>query len=127
MSRTIIHTDDAPDLPAPLSQGVRKGPVLQVSGQLPLDPRTGAVAGSTVRQQTIQAVRNVRAVLAAAGADMQDVVMLRVYLTDPAHLPELNDAYAAIVGKPYPARTTVYMPLPAGILVEIDALAVLEG
>jgi reactive intermediate/imine deaminase len=127
MSRTIIHTDDAPDLPAPLSQAVRKGTVLQVSGQLPLDPATGAIVGATVREQAIQAVRNIRVVLDAGGASMQDVVMLRVYLTDPAHLAELNDAYAAAVGKPYPARTTAYMPLPAGILVEIDALAVLEG
>jgi reactive intermediate/imine deaminase len=127
MSRTIIHTDDAPDLPAPLSQAVRKGPVLQVSGQLPLDPATGAIAGSTVGEQAAQAVRNIDAVLKVAGADMQDVIMLRVYLTDPSDLAELNDAYAAAVGRPYPARTTAYMPLPAGILVEIDALAVLEG
>jgi reactive intermediate/imine deaminase len=127
VGRTIIHTDEAPDLPAPLSQAVRKGSVLQVSGQLPLDPATGAIAGSTVSEQAAQAVRNIDAVLKAAGADMRDVIMLRVYLTDPSDLAELNDAYAAAVGKPYPARTTVYMPLPNGILVEIDALAVLEG
>jgi reactive intermediate/imine deaminase len=105
VGRTIIHTDEAPDLPAPLSQAVRKGSVLQVSGQLPLDPATGAIAGSTVSEQAAQAVRNIDAVLKAAGADMRDVIMLRVYLTDPSDLAELNDAYAAAVGKPYPART----------------------
>jgi reactive intermediate/imine deaminase len=125
MSRTIIRTADAPRLPAPLSQGVRKGPILQVSGQLPLDPRTGAIAGSTVAGQTAQVVRNLGAVLEAAGASMADVVMMRVHLTDPAHLVELNEAYAEAVGEPYPARTTVYTPLPRGMLVEIDALAVL--
>jgi reactive intermediate/imine deaminase len=126
MTRTVITTENAPVLPAPLSQGVRKGPVLQVSGQLPFDPATGEVAGATVAAQTAQALRNVLAVLQAAGAGWEDVVMLRVYLTDPAHLAEMNQAYAAAVGEPFPARTTVYMPLPPGLLVEVDALAVLE-
>ncbi|WP_316778103.1 RidA family protein [Streptomyces sasae] len=126
MTRTVITTDHAPSLPAPLSQGIRKGPVLQVSGQLPFDPTTGEVVGTTVAEQTAQVLRNVTAVLKAAGAGLEDVVMLRVYLTDPAHLPELNEAYAAAVGEPFPARTTVYMQLPPGLLVEIDALAVLD-
>jgi reactive intermediate/imine deaminase len=126
MTRTVITTQNAPSLPAPLSQGIRKGPVLQISGQLPFDPDTGDVVGSTVAEQTAQVLRNVTAVLKAAGAGLDDVVMLRVYLTDPAHLPELNEAYAAAVGEPFPARTTVYMQLPPGLLVEIDALAVLD-
>ncbi|MER6063088.1 Rid family detoxifying hydrolase [Streptomyces sp. NPDC001792] len=126
MTRTVIATENAPSLPAPLSQGIRKGPVLQVSGQLPFDPDTGEVVGTTVAEQTAQVLRNVTAVLKAAGAGLEDVVMLRVYLTDPAHLPELNEAYAAVVGEPFPARTTVYMQLPPGLLVEIDALAVLD-
>ncbi|MEU0940705.1 RidA family protein [Embleya sp. NPDC005971] len=125
MSRTIITTPDAPTPPAPLSQGVRKGPILQVSGQLPLDPATGAVVGTTVADQTAQVFRNVSAVLAAAGASLRDVVMLRVYLTDPADPAELNRACAEAAGEPFPARTTVYMQLPPGMLVEIDALAVL--
>ncbi|MBW8796240.1 MAG: RidA family protein [Streptomyces sp.] len=126
MTRTVITTENAPTLAAPLSQGVRKGPILQVSGQLPFDPATGEVVGTTVAEQTTQTLRNVTAVLKAAGAGLEDVVMLRVYLTDPAHLPELNEAYAAAVGEPFPARTTVYMQLPPGLLVEIDALAVLD-
>ncbi|MDQ0710709.1 reactive intermediate/imine deaminase [Streptomyces luteogriseus] len=126
MTRTVITTENAPTLAAPLSQGIRKGPILQVSGQLPFDPATGAVVGTTVAEQTAQTLRNVTAVLKAAGAGLEDVVMLRVYLTDPAHLPELNEAYAAAVGEPFPARTTVYMQLPPGLLVEIDALAVLD-
>ncbi|WP_331773426.1 Rid family hydrolase (plasmid) [Embleya sp. NBC_00888] len=124
MSRTIITTANAPALSAPLSQGVRKGPVLQVSGQLPLASETGAVVGTTVAEQTAQAFRNVTVVLEAAGASMEDVVMLRVYLTDPADLAAMNAAYAEAVGEPFPARTTVYMQLPPGMLVEVDALAV---
>ncbi|GAA0350074.1 Rid family detoxifying hydrolase [Actinoallomurus spadix] len=126
MTRTVITTENAPALAAPLSQGIRKGPVLQVSGQLPLDPGTGRVVGATVAEQTTQALRNVTAVLEAGGGSLEDVVMLRVYLTDPAHLAEMNEAYAAAVGAPFPARTTVYMPLPPGMLVEVDALAVLS-
>lgn len=124
MTRTVIATEKAPALPAPLSQGIRKGPILQVSGQLPLDPDTGEVVGATVAEQTAQTLRNVTAVLEAGGAGLDDVVMLRVYLTDPAHLAEMNEAYATAVGEPFPARTTVYMQLPPGLLVEIDALAV---
>lgn len=124
--KTVITTENAPTPAAPLSQGIRKGPILQVSGQLPFDPATGQVVGTTVAEQTTQVLRNVTAVLKAAGAGLEDVVMLRVYLTDPAHLPELNEAYAAAVGEPFPARTTVYMQLPPGLLVEIDALAVLD-
>ncbi|GAA0229947.1 Rid family hydrolase [Actinomadura nitritigenes] len=122
--RTIISTDHAPSLDAPLSQGVRRGPLVQVSGQLPYDPGTGTVVGATVAEQTTQALRNVAAVLDAARATLDDVVMFRVYLTDPADLAAMNDAYAAFVGTPFPARTTVYMTLPPGVLVEIDALAV---
>lgn len=127
MSRTVITTKNAPSLAAPLSQGIRKGPLLQVSGQLPLDPDTGTVVGTTVAEQTTQTLRNVTAVLKAGGAGLEDVVMLRVYLTDPAHLAEMNEAYAAAVGEPFPARTTVYMQLPPTLLVEIDALAVLDN
>ncbi|MFJ8827450.1 RidA family protein [Streptomyces sp. NPDC102467] len=124
--RTVITTENALAPAAPLSQGICKGPILQVSGQLPFDPATGAVVGTTVAEQTTQTLRNVTAVLKAAGAGLKDVVMLRVYLTDPAHLPQLNEAYAAAVGEPFPARTTVHMQLPPGLLVEIDALAVLD-
>ncbi|WP_311380906.1 RidA family protein [Arthrobacter sp. ISL-28] len=105
--------------------GRTQGPILQISGQLPFDPHTGDLVGTTVAEQTTRVLRNVAAVLDAAGAGMADVVMLRVYLTDPANLAEMNDAYAVAVGEPYPARTTVYMKLPPGLLVEIDALAVL--
>lgn len=126
MTRTVLTTEHAPSPPAPLSQGIRKGPVLQVSGQLPYDPGTGEIVGTTVAEQTTRALSNVTAVLDAGGGSSGDVVMLRVYLTDPAHLAEMNAAYAAAVGEPYPARTTVYTPLPPGVLVEVDALAVLD-
>jgi 2-iminobutanoate/2-iminopropanoate deaminase len=126
MTKTEIRTDGAPRPVASFSQGVRKGNILQVAGQVGVDPETGGVVGSTVAEQTRQAMRNVAAVLSAGGATMDDIVMLRVYLTDTAHFGELNEAYNEFVTAPYPARTTVYVGLPPGLLVEIDALAVLD-
>jgi len=120
-----IHTESAPKPIAKFSQGVRKGNILQVAGQVAFDAETGSIVGDTVKEQTAQTLRNVAAVLEAAGASFDDVVMLRVYLTDTAHFGEMNDAYGEFMTEPYSARTTVYVGLPAGLLVEIDALAVL--
>jgi len=120
-----IHTESAPKPIAKFSQGVRKGNILQVAGQVAFDAETGKIVGETVAEQTAQTMRNVASVLEAAGASFDDVVMLRVYLTDTAHFGEMNDAYGEFMIEPYSARTTVYVGLPAGLLVEIDALAVL--
>ena len=125
MPKIEIHTESAPKPIAKFSQGVRKGNVLQVAGQVAFDAETGSIVGDTVKEQTAQTLRNVAAVLEAAGASFDDVVMLRVYLTDTAHFGEMNDAYGEFMTEPYSARTTVYVGLPAGLLVEIDALAVL--
>ncbi|GAB3299594.1 RidA family protein [Parasphingorhabdus pacifica] len=129
MDRIVISTDRAPKPPAnvPLSQGVRKGNIVQVSGQTAVNPGTGVVIEGGVPEQTEQCLRNVIAVLEAEGASLRDVVMLRVYLTDTAQFAEMNETCARVVGEPCPARTTVYVDLPAGLLVEIDALAVLDG
>ena len=125
MAKVEIRTSEAPTPVAAFSQGVRKGNVLQVAGQVAFDADSNIV-GTTVADQTRQALRNVNAVLAAAGASMDDVLMLRVYLTDTAHFGEMNEAYGEFMTEPYPARTTVYVGLPAGLLVEIDALAVVD-
>lgn len=130
MPKTAVTTPDAPAPAADYSQAVRKGNILQVAGQGPTDPATGRFAGETVAEQTRQTLQNVQAILRAAGATFDDVVMMRVYLTDVAHFGEMNEVYSTFVGAdglsaPFPARTTVYVGLPAGMLVEIDALAVL--
>jgi enamine deaminase RidA (YjgF/YER057c/UK114 family) len=115
---------------------VRKGNILQVAGQvgfLPAVPgQPPAPAGPTLREQTLQTLANVEAVLTEGGASWEDVVMVRVYLTDTGHFAEFNEIYdeyltgtAGLTGPPA-ARTTVYVGLPAGLLVEIDALAVLD-
>jgi len=126
MAKTAINPAGSKPVPVPISPGIRKGNILQVAGQIPADLATGEIVGSTVADQTAQAMRNVLEVLSAGGATMDDVVMIRIYLTDTAHFAEMNQAYQAFLTDPYPARTTVYVGLPAGLLVEIDALAVLD-
>lgn len=118
--------------PARFSHGVRKGNILQVAGQVGFLPavegQAPTPAGPTLREQTLQTLANVEAVLKEGGATWDDVMMIRVYLTDTAHFTEMNeiyDAYFAGLTVPPAARTTVYVGLPAGLLIEIDALAVL--
>ncbi|WP_328915793.1 MULTISPECIES: RidA family protein [unclassified Streptomyces] len=118
--------------PAKFSHGVRKGNILQVAGQVGFLPAVEGEpptpAGPGLREQTLATLGNVRAVLEAGGASWEDVVMVRVYLTDTGHFAELNEiynAYFAGLTQAPAARTTVYVGLPAGLLVEIDALAVL--
>ena len=126
MPRNVIALPDDRRMAVPLSHGIRKGNILQVAGQVPLDPATGEVVGASVAEQTVQCLTNIEAILAAGGATWDDVVMVRVYLTDTAHFAELNEAYGNFLAEPYPARTTVYVGLPPGFHVEIDALAVLD-
>jgi 2-iminobutanoate/2-iminopropanoate deaminase len=126
MPKTAISTPDAPAPVASYSQAVRKGPILQVAGQGPVDPATGQFVGPGVGEQTRQVMRNIQSILSAAGADFDDVMMMRVYLTDASHFAAMNEAYSTFVSEPFPARTTVYVGLPAGMLVEIDALAVID-
>ncbi|MFD0370359.1 RidA family protein [Streptomyces sp. NPDC059071] len=120
--------------PARFSHGVRKGNILQVAGQVGFLPavegRPPTPAGPTLREQTLQTLANVKAILEEGGATWDDVMMIRVYLTDVDHFAEMNEIYNAYFDEqelkaPASARTTVYVGLPAGLLVEIDALAVL--
>jgi reactive intermediate/imine deaminase len=123
-------THSAP--PAKFSHGVKKGNILQVAGQVGFLPavegQAPTPAGPTLREQALQTLANVKAVLEAGGATWEDVVMIRVYLTDTDHFAELNalyNDYFADLKEAPAARTTVYVGLPAGLLIEIDALAVL--
>lgn len=126
MAKTAISTDRAPQPVAAYSQAVRVGNILQVAGQGPADPATGEFVSGGIAAQTRRTLDNVRAILEAAGASFDDVVMTRVYLADLADFAGMNEVYTTYVAEPYPARTTVAVGLPQGMLVEIDVLAVLE-
>jgi 2-iminobutanoate/2-iminopropanoate deaminase len=104
------------------SPGIRAGDFIFVSGQGPLDPATGKIVGDTIEQQTARTLDNVKAILAAAGATMADVVKVGAHLSDLALFERYNRVYATYFPDPRPARTTVGSQL-LGILVEIDAIA----
>jgi reactive intermediate/imine deaminase len=130
-AKTVVRTADAPAPAHTFSQGVRKGGLLQVSGQGAVDPGTGEYVGAgDVRAQTRRTLENVRAILEAGGAGVEDVLMFRVYLTRRDDFPAMNEVYAEFVAEhvpsgALPARTTVFVDLPHEVmLVEIDALAV---
>ena len=131
--KTAVSTTDAP-APMPVySQGVRKGNILQVSGQGSVDPATGDfVSTGDVKGQTTRVLQNIEAILKAGGATFDDVVMMRVYLTTRDHFAAMNEAYADFLGSRtpsgvLPSRTTVFTGLPLEeMLVEIDALAVIN-
>jgi reactive intermediate/imine deaminase len=129
-AKIAVSTPDAP-APAPVfSQGVRRGPFLQVSGQGPVDPASGDyLHPGDVAAQTTSTLANIEAVLTAGGASFEDVIMLRVYLTTRDDFAAMNAAYGAFLAgrcEVLPARTTVFVGLPREeMLVEIDALAVL--
>lgn len=129
--RTAVTTTDAPAPAHTFSQGVRRGPFVQVSGQGPVDPATNEyLFPGDVAAQTTRTLQNVEAILTAAGATFDDVMMLRVYLTTRDDFAAMNDAYGAYVSLRcasgvLPSRTTVFTGLPREeMLVEIDALAV---
>jgi len=126
MQRTVINTDQAPAVGPQfaLSQGVRIGNLLQTSGQVAQDPATGQLIEGDFAAQMRQTLMNVQAVLDAGGATLENVLMMRVYVTDTANLAEMNRVYSEFVGELKPPRTTICVGLPGAYLVEIEALAV---
>ena len=124
MTKTAIVTDKAPAAVGPYSAAVRANDSINVSGQLPVDPATGAFAGDDIRSQTRQSLTNVRNILEAAGASMADIVETTVLLTDINEFGPMNEVYAEFFSEPYPARAAFQVvALPKGAKVEIKAVA----
>jgi 2-iminobutanoate/2-iminopropanoate deaminase len=124
--RDVISTPAAPAAIGPYSQAIRAGDFLFVSGQIPLDPSTGALVLGDVRDQAQRVLENLRAILVAGGASLDRVVKTTVYLADMADFPAMNDVYAAFFPSAAPARATVQVSrLPRDVRVEIDAVAYL--
>ena len=125
MSNIAIHTENAPAAIGPYSQAIQAGNTIYVSGQLPIDPATGAFAGNDIAAQTRQSLTNMKNILNAAGADMCDVVKTTVLLADIADFAAMNAVYAEFFTAPYPARAAFQVAcLPKNALVEIECVAV---
>lgn len=119
-----IHTPNAPAAIGPYSQAVQTGNMLFVSGQIPVDPATGAFAGEDIVTQTRQSLTNVKNILEAAGYSCADVVKTTVLLADIADFAAMNAIYAEFFTAPCPARACFAVKdLPKGALVEIEAIA----
>ena len=124
MQRETIFTDEAPEAIGPYSQAVRSGTMLFVSGQIPLEPKSGEMIDGGIKPQTERVLNNLKAIIEKAGGRMEDVVKTTVYLTDLSLFTEMNDVYAKFFSQTPPARATVQVAaLPKGALVEIDAIA----
>jgi 2-iminobutanoate/2-iminopropanoate deaminase len=122
--RETVKTDKAPAAIGPYSQAVRSGGFLFCSGQIPLDPGTGKMVEGGIEAQTDRVLKNLEAVLAAGGAKLAAVVKTTVFLADLADFPAMNAVYGKYFPQDPPARATVQAArLPAGALVEIEAIA----
>jgi 2-iminobutanoate/2-iminopropanoate deaminase len=122
---TAIHTANAPAAIGPYSQAIAAGNTIYVSGQIPIDPATGIFAGDDIVTQTRQSLTNLKSILAAAGADMSDVVKTTVYLAHMEDFAAMNQVYAEFFSAPYPARAAFEVAcLPKNALVEIECVAV---
>ena len=119
-----IYTPNAPAAIGPYSQAVKAGSMVFVSGQIPIDPATGAFAGEDIVTQTRQSLTNVKNILAAAGYTLNDVVKTTVLLADIADFAAMNAVYAEYFTENKPARAAFAVKdLPRGALVEIEAIA----
>lgn len=120
-----IATKNAPAAIGPYSQAIEVNGLVYASGQIPIDPATGAFVHGGIREQTQQSLRNAAAILQQAGTDLAHVVKTTVYLADIADFAAMNEVYATFFQEPYPARSAVAVrDLPKGALVEIEVLAV---
>jgi 2-iminobutanoate/2-iminopropanoate deaminase len=130
LNKRKIETPDAPEALGPYSQGIafRTGTLVFVAGQIGLDAKTGLLAGGGIATETEQAIKNVLAIVKAAGASQDSIVKTTVYLRRFADFGGMNEVYARLFQAPYPARACVGVAeLPKDALVEIEAVAVLEG
>ena len=123
--KKVIATTNAPAAIGPYSQAVQVGNMLFASGQLGIDPATGNFVEGAVKEQTAQAFKNVKAILAEAGLDISDVVKTTVFLADMGDFGAMNEVYASQFEGAFPARSAVAVKtLPKNGLVEIEVIAV---
>ena len=122
--REVIETPEAPSPIGPYSQAIRANGFIFVSGQIPIDPATGAVVAGEIAAQTQQVMNNLAAILAAAGSGLNQIVKTTVFLTNLGDFPRFNQVYGEFLGDAKPARATVQVArLPKEVLLQVDAIA----
>jgi 2-iminobutanoate/2-iminopropanoate deaminase len=124
--KSAVSTQKAPAAIGPYSQAIKAGNLVFVSGQLPINPATGQLLTGAIEEQTEQVLRNVQAVLEAAGASLENVVKTTLFIRDMNDFPKINETYAKFFKNCPPARATVQVArLPKDAGIEIEAVAVL--
>ena len=124
MAKEVVSTAAAPSAVGPYSQGVRVANLLFVSGQVALDPQTGKLVAGDIRAKTRQVLKNLGAIVGAAGSSLERVAKTTVYLREMRDFAAMNEVYAEFFGGKYPARATVQVSrLPLDAEVEIDLIA----
>lgn len=119
-----ISTKKAPAAIGPYSQAIRVGNIVYTSGQIPLDPATGAFVEGGIKEQTRQALTNIKAILEEAGTSMDNVVKTTVFMANMDDFADMNAVYAEFFTEPYPVRSAVAVKtLPKGALIEIEVIA----
>ena len=122
--KKVIKTAKAPSAIGPYSQAIQVGNLVYTSGQIPIDPSTGAFVEGGIKEQTRQSLQNVKSILEEAGLTMCDVLKTTVFMADMNDFVEMNAVYAEFFTEPYPARSAVAVKtLPKGALVEIEVVA----
>ena len=125
--RQRIQTENAPAAIGPYSQAIKAGGLVFASGQIPTDPETGEFVAGGIAEQTERVLKNLAAVLEAAGSGLDQVVKTTVFLADMKEFPGMNEVYATFFSEPPPARATVAAAgLPRGARVEIEAVALVS-
>jgi reactive intermediate/imine deaminase len=127
MAKTIIQTDNAPQAIGTYSQAVKVDNTVYMSGQIPLDPASMEVVDGGIEAEITQVFDNLKAVAAASGGSLADVVKLNIFLTDLSNFPTVNEIMAQYFEQPYPARAAIGVSaLPKGVGVAMDAVLVIE-
>lgn len=127
MANQAVTTENAPKPAGPYSQAIIAGNTVYVAGQGPIDPATGQIVIGTFEEQAVRTFENVKAILEAAGARMQDVVKVNAYLADLGDFAKYNEIYKRYFTEPYPARATVGCQLLFHTFIEVDCIAVKPG
>ncbi len=124
MDKEVVSTADAPKAIGPYEQAIKVGEFVYISGQIPLDPKTGSLVEGDIKIQTRRVMENLKAILQAAGSSLERVVKATVFLKSIGDFAAMNEIYAEYLGAAKPARSTVAVAdLPRGALVEIDLIA----
>ena len=126
MGKKVIQTDKAPKAIGPYSQAIQAGNFLFLSGQIPLDPKTGELVKGDIRKQTRQVLENIKGVLESQGLGMEDIVKATIFLKDIGNFNQVNEVYATYFPTSPPARSTVEVAkLPRDADIEIEIIAVI--